>query len=134
MRTNNTMIKKLFNNRIFGIVLLIVVSFDLIASIMSLTKTYSVISILVLQYFNLLLCLTALIFFFLANKYSISILKLYIVFKLIMFPSYVILRDLKDLLIYTASRMTVEDYISYSFSLLFGITIYYFFRKYKIEN
>lgn len=101
---------------------------------MSLTKTYSVISILVLQYFNLLLCLTALIFFFLANKYSISILKLYIVFKLIMFPSYVILRDLKDLLIYTASRMTVEDYISYSFSLLFGITIYYFFRKYKIEN
>jgi hypothetical protein len=125
------MIKKLFNNRIFGIVLLIVVSFDLIASIMSLTKTYSVISILVLQYFNLLLCLTALIFFFLVNKYSISILKLYIVFKLIMFPSYVIL---KDLLIYTASRMTVEDYISYSFSLLFGITIYYFFRKYKIEN
>jgi len=128
------MIKKLFKNRIFGIILLIVVSFDLITSMMKLTETYSAISILVLRYVNLLLCLAALIFFFLANKYSISILKLYIVFKLIMFPSYVILRDLKDLLIYAASRMTVEDYISYSFSLFLGITLYYFFRKYKIEN
>lgn len=128
------MIKKHFNNKIFGIVLLIIVSFDLINSIMKLTETYSVISILVLRCINLLLCLTALVFFFLANKYSISILKLYIVFKLIMFPSYIILRDLKDLVIYSASRMSVEDYISYLFSLIFGITVFYFFRKYKIEN
>lgn len=128
------MINKLFTNKIFGIILLIVISFDLITSIMRLSQESKLISILVLRYVNLSLCLLALIFFFIFTKYSISILKLYIIFKLIMVSSYVILNDLKDLIIYSASRMSLENYIANIFSLLMGSVIYYFFRKYKIEN
>ncbi len=128
------MINKLFTNKIFGIILLIVISFDLITSIMRLSQESKLISILVLRYVNLSLCLLALIFFFIFTKYSISILKLYIIFKLIMVSSYVILNDLNDLIIYSASRMSLENYIANIFSLLMGSVIYYFFRKYKIEN
>lgn len=128
------MTNKLFTNKIFGIILLIVISFDLISSIMRLSEESKSISILMLRYINLSLCLLALVFFFIFTKYSISILKLYIIFKLIIFPSYVILNDLKDLIIYSSSRMTLENYIASIFSLLMGSIIYYFFRKYKIEN
>ncbi len=128
------MINKLFTNKIFGIILLIVISFDLITSIMRLSQESKLISILVLRYVNLSLCLLALIFFFIFTKYSISILKLYIIFKLIMVSSYVILNDLNDLIIYSASRMSLENYIANIFSLFMGSVIYYFFRKYKIEN
>ena len=128
------MINKLFTNKIFGIILLIVISFDLITSIMRLSQESKLISILVLRYVNLSLCLLALIFFFIFTKYSISILKLYIIFKLIMVSSYVILNDLNDLIISSASRMSLQNYIANIFSLLMGSVIYYFFRKYKIEN
>lgn len=128
------MISKLFTSKIFGIVFLIIVCFDLINSIMDLTKTYDVISILVLRYVNLLICLSAVVFFFVFTKYSLSILKMYLVFKLILFPLYIVLYNFKDYILYSATRFTLENYIEYLLSILFGLGVYYFFRKYKIEK
>ena len=45
-----------------------------------------------------------------------------------------IIYGLKELLFYGYNRYKIETYFEFSLSLLIGFVIYYFFKKYRIEN
>ena len=42
--------------------------------------------------------------------------------------------SLKDFLFYSYNRYEIETYFEFSLSLLIGFVIYYFFKKYKVDN
>lgn len=126
--------KKLFSNKIFSVILVVVLSYDLIISIMSLSETFGSIPAAVLRIFNLLICISALASCFIIHKYSLPILKFYILFKLILFPSFFILYGLKDIILYSYNIFSVEVYFFNFLSIAIGFVIYFFFKKYRIEN
>jgi hypothetical protein len=75
--------KKLFTNNIFKIIFIIIVGLDLFSAVIKISENSATTSISILKYINLIICLFALISFFIITKYSLSILKLYIVYRLI---------------------------------------------------
>lgn len=128
------MTEKLFTNKIFKLLFILYVGIDLINSILRISSNYDYASTIILRYFNLLLILVAFISFFIITKYSLPIIKIYIIFKLIIFPIFMILYGLKEYLFYGYIKYSIETYFEFVFSLLIGIIIYYFYKKYRVEN
>ena len=125
---------RLFTNKIFSILLILFVGIDLIITISRISSSNDFTSTIILRYFNLLLTLITFISFFITTKYSLSIIKIYIIFKQIIFPIFMILYGLKELLFYGYNRYEIETYFGFSLSLLLGFVIYYFFKKYRTEK
>lgn len=125
---------KLFTNKIFRILLILFVGIDLIITISRISSNNDFASTIILRYFNILLTLITFISFFITTKHSLSIIKIYIIFKQIIFPIFMIMYGLKELLFYGYNRYKIETYFEFSLSLLIGFVIYYFFKKYRIEN
>lgn len=125
---------KLFTNKIFRILLILYVGIDLIITISRISNNNDFASTIILRYFNILLTLVTFISFFITTKHSLSIIKIYIIFKQIIFPIFMIIYGLKELLFYGYNRYKIETYFEFSLSLLIGFVIYYFFKKYRIEN
>ena len=125
---------KLFTNKIFRILLILFVGIDLIITISRISSNNDFASTIILRYFNILLTLVTFISFFITTKHSLSIIKIYIIFKQIIFPIFMIIYGLKELLFYGYNRYKIETYFEFSLSLLIGFVIYYFFKKYRIEN
>lgn len=125
---------KLFTNKIFRILLILYVGIDLIITISRISSNNDFASTIILRYFNILLTLVTFISFFITTKHSLSIIKIYIIFKQIIFPIFMIIYGLKELLFYGYNRYKIETYFEFSLSLLIGFVIYYFFKKYRIEN
>ena len=125
---------KLFTNKIFRILLILFVGIDLIIAISKISSTNNYASTIILRYFNLLLTLISFISFFIITKYSLPTIKIYIILKQIIFPIFMILYGLKELMFYSYNRYKIENYFEFSFTLLIGFVIYYFFKKYKVEN
>ena len=126
--------KKLFTNNLFKIIFIIIVGIDLINSTMKISEDFKTISILIFRSLNLIICILSLISFFIITKYSLPILKLYIVFRLLVFPLFFILSALKDFIFYSSNRFDLEDYISMFSTLIIGIILYFFFNKYKFKE
>ena len=126
--------KKLFTSNAFRIILTAIIGINLFIAIAEITYDYGTISILILRSLNLIICIAALVSLFIISKYSLSILKLYIFYKWIFFPAAVILYGLKDYLFYLASPFEIDVYITMSVTILFGMVLYYFFRKYKVQE
>ena len=125
---------KLFTNKIFRILLILFVGIDLIIAISKISSNNNYASTIILRYFNLLLTLISFISFFIITKYSLPTIKIYIILKQIIFPIFMILYGLKELMFYSYNRYKIENYFEFSFTLLIGFVIYYFFKKYKVEN
>ena len=125
---------KLFTNKIFRILLILFVGIDLIIAISKISSNNNYASTIILRYFNLLLTLISFISFFIITKYSLPTIKIYIILKQIIFPIFMIFYGLKELMFYSYNRYKIENYFEFSFTLLIGFVIYYFFKKYKVEN
>lgn len=125
---------KLFTNKIFKILLMLFIGIDQIITISRISSNNEFASTIILRYFNLLITLLAFISFFITTKHSLSIIKIYIIFKQIIFPIFMIGYGLKEFLFYGYNRYKIETYFEFSLSLLIGFVIYYFFKKYRIEN
>jgi hypothetical protein len=83
--------EKLFTNKIFRILFVLFVGVDLIIGISRISSNNDFASTIILRYFNLVLTLVAFITFFVITKYSLSIIKIYIILKQIIFPIFMIL-------------------------------------------
>ena len=127
--------KKLFTNNIFKIIFIIIVGLDLYSAVIKISENSATTSISILKYINLIICLFALISFFIITKYSLSILKLYIVYRLIIYPLFVLFIALKFYVFYSVNRFDIDVYFSMLSTLIIGMILYFFFNKYKlIEN
>ncbi|MCF6142058.1 hypothetical protein L1S34_12240 [Flavobacterium sp. K77] len=125
---------KLFTNKIFRILLILFVGIDLIIAISRISINNDYASTIILRYFNLLLTLIAFISIFIITKQSLPIIKIYIILKQIIFPIFMIFYGLKEYIFYSLNRYKIENYFEFSFTLLIGFVLYYFFKKYKVEN
>ncbi|CAD0009737.1 hypothetical protein [Flavobacterium salmonis] len=125
---------KLFTNKIFRILLILFVGIDLIIAISRISSNNDYASTIILRYFNLLLTLIAFISIFIITKQSLPIIKIYIILKQIIFPIFMIFYGLKEYIFYSLNRYKIENYFEFSFTLLIGFVLYYFFKKYKVEN
>ena len=61
--------KKLFTNNIFKIIFIIIVGLDLFSAVIKISENSATTSISILKYINLIICLFALISFFIITKY-----------------------------------------------------------------
>jgi hypothetical protein len=125
---------KLFTNKIFRILLILFVGIDLIIAISRISSNNDYASTIILRYFNLLLTLITFISIFIITKHSLPIIKIYIILKQIIFPIFMIFYGLNEYIFYSLNRYKIENYFEFSFTLLIGFVLYYFFKKYKVEN
>jgi hypothetical protein len=125
---------KLFSSNAFSLILLLVIGFDLINSIFRVSQTFNSTPVLLLRCLSLLVAVAALVSFFIVTKYSLSVLKLFIFFQFIILPGYLLMNELKDFVIYSHHRLTIDEYFGISFSLVIGFILYHFFKKYKIDK
>lgn len=128
------MSKKLFSNNIFKVIFIIIVGIDLFGLIMRISEHSPTTSVTILRYVNLSICLIALFSFFIITNYSLSILKLYIVFRLIIYPIFIFFTALKYVLFYSVNRFDIEVYFSMSLILILGLILYFLFNKFKIKE
>jgi hypothetical protein len=126
--------KKLFSNNIFRIILIVFIGLDLINTTFSISSSNVSIPTVIFSYLNLTVTIFAFLSLFIISKYSLLLIKIYIILKLVIFPIYMILYGVKQYVIYSHNPFTIDKYFGFSFSLLIGIILYYFFKKYKLEN
>ncbi len=124
---------KLFSNKYFGAIFLVIAAFDLIYSISRVTENFEYASVGILRYLSVGICLAAVLSFFIITRYSLPILKFYIVFKYMILPLYMLSMFLKDVVFYMHNRFTPEISFQLFFALMLGVTLYYFFKKYRTE-
>jgi hypothetical protein len=126
--------KELFSNNIFRIVFIVFVGLDLINTIFSISSSIGSTSILIFNYLMLLLTICAFLSLFIVTKYSLVLIKIYIILKLIIVPTFMLFYALKEFVVYSYNPFTIDKYFGFVFNLLIGIVFYYFFKKYKVEN
>jgi hypothetical protein len=130
--------KRLFTNKIFRIVLILFVAIDLLIVIDRISGNNEFATTLILRSLNIILTLTTFISLFKINKYSLTIIKIYIILKLLILPIFMVVYGLKVYLFNFTDRYSIGSFIeSYSenwISILFGFLFYYFFKKYSIKN
>ncbi len=127
------MFKNLFTNSVFGFVLLFIVGLDVINSMMSMITSFGTSPIIIVKIFSVLISFVALISFFVEHRYSLKIIKFYIFFRLIIFPTYFVLYGLKDVVLYSYNIISLETYVRLLLTIVIGIFIYYFFKKYRVK-
>jgi hypothetical protein len=125
--------KKLFTNNIFRVILIVFIGLDLINTILTISSNVSI-SIVIFSYLILIVTILAFLSLFITTKYSLIIIKIYILLKLIILSLFMLLYGLKEFVVYSYNPFTIDKYFGFGFNLLIGIVFYYFFKKYKVEN
>lgn len=126
--------EKLFKNQIFKIIFILLVGLDLINSFFQLSVSNSFLTIKIFKYILVVLTLVAFVSCFVLHKYSSQIIKIYIVLRYIIFPMFILLYALKEFVFYGYNRFDLETYFTNGFNLVFGLILYYFFKKYTTKN
>lgn len=122
---------KLFASKVFSTILLIVICFEVFGSMMVLEKETEYLSVNILRYFNLVLALLALIFYFVISKHSLSVLKVFIILKLIMIPAYFVFLMIVDIALYLYYPRQPEAFFASSLSLILGFVLLRYYNKFK---
>lgn len=125
---------KLFENQLFKIVFILIVGIDLINSFFQLSVVNSFLTIKIFKYVIVVLTLIAFVSCFIVHKYSSQVIRLYIVLSYIVFPLYILLYALKEFVFYGYNRFDLETYFVNGFNLVFGLVLYYLFKKYTVKQ
>src|SRR5690606_3046751 len=127
---------KLFKSNIFYYIFMFWVGLDLFNSLLQLNVNYSFISLKIIQYLAVMITLITFVSFFIDLKINHSIFKIYIYFRCSIMSLFFLGYALKDPIIYGVNSFEIfplEFYFIMIFSLVFGLILLFFYRKYRTE-
>lgn len=128
---------KLFKSNLFYYIFIFWVGIDCFNSLLQLNVNYSFTSLNIIQYLIAIITLITFVSFFIDIKINHSIFQNYIYFRCIIMSLFFLGYAFKDLIIYGVSNFEIfplEFYFTVTFSLVFGLILLFFYRKYSLTT
>lgn len=113
------------------------VGIDCFNSLLQLSVNYSFTSLNIIQYLIAIITPITFVSFFIDIKINHSIFQIYIYFRCIIMSLFFLGYAFKDLIIYGVSNFEIfplEFYFTVTFSLVFGLILLFFYRKYSLTT
>lgn len=128
--------QKLFRSKAFYYIFMFWVGLDVFNQLLNLGQPTSFLSLQIQKVIMLIICIFTFICFFFNFKINHSIFKIYLYFKQIIFPLFMILYLSKDSILYGISieeKVSIEIFALFIFNLFAGLMLLFFYKKYKVE-